>query len=273
MSIKQQVEAAQTLLEGFAPPLLPEAALQLQKLFNETAMPSPEKVKQLISMNPFLAAELVSLANIPSLSNAVGVIIKDIDSAIYRLGNKRLKNYILSIYIKQIINDYQIKGLSYHCQDIAIIASTIAGYSKYVGPDEAYLLGLIHDIGAFALIEKDSSYGDQFVTNQFNHYSMEKEELKRYGTTHSALGYVIAHSWNIPNYIAQTILLHHTKSVSAFENKKLINLIAILEMAHAISIKKTHKNEVSQEAEQIFTDCQKILDLSDDDLEEIFQNS
>ena len=273
MGVKKQVEVAQKMLEGFEVPLLPEAALELQKLFKESAMPSPDKVKQLISMNPFLAGELVSLANIPSLSNAVGVIIKDLDSAIYRLGNKRLKNYILSIYIKEIISNAHVNGLSYHSQDIALIASNIARYNQYVSPDEAYLLGLVHDIGGFALSVIDPNYGENFVGKQFKHISMSKHEEATYGTTHAALGYLIAQSWNVPKYISQTILLHHISNISAIENDKLKNLIAVVELAHSISVIKTHKNEISDEAQRIYAECQKILDLTDHEINEIVQNS
>ena len=270
MGIKQQVEVAEKLLEGFEAPILPKAALDLQKLFSENALPSPDKVKNLISMNPFLAGELVSLANIPSLSNAVGVQIKDLDSAIYRLGNKRLKNYILSIYIKNIISEHKIKGLSYHSQDIALIASNIARFNKLVAPDEAYLLGLVHDIGAFILGEKDDNYGDLFVVKQIRHYIMESDELTKYGTTHSALGYVIAKSWNLPNYIAQTILLHHTRHIRAIENNKLRNLIAMMELAHSISVIKNHKQDPCPDAQKIVAECCEILDLTNDEFDDIF---
>ncbi|GKT12545.1 MAG: hypothetical protein ISEC1_P1523 [Thiomicrorhabdus sp.] len=273
MGIKKQIEKAQELLEGFEVPLLPEAALKLQKLFNESAMPSPKKVKDLIAMNPFLAGELVSLANIPSLSNTVGIIIKDLDSAIYRLGNKRLKNYILSIYVKKIISEYQVNGLSYHSQDIALIASQIARFNKYVSPDEAYLLGLLHDIGGFALTEIDPHYGDDFIKNQFKYLSMSKYEEATFGTTHAALGYLIAQSWNVPNYISQTILLHHIHSIDLIENTKLRSLISTIELAHSISNIKNHKNKASGEAKNIYEKCKHILDISDDELYEILQAS
>lgn len=269
MKLKQQIAVAQQLMEGFEAPVLPKAALDLQKLFDQSATPSPEKITHLISLNPFLAGELVSLANIPSLTNCVGVRVKDIESAIYRLGYKRLKNYILSIYIKQLLSEYKIKGLSYHSIDIALIAANIATKLKTVSPDEAYLLGLVHDVGAFILSAKKDSYGDNFVGNQYNHYSMERDEYETFGTTHSALGYVIADSWCIPNYIAQTILLHHTPHIHVIENNKLRTLIAVLELAHSISVIQKHKNNASEESKKIYNECQQVLGLTDDDMLEI----
>jgi len=269
VSIKDQISNAQTLLGKVKMPILPQAALDLQQLFNHSAMPAPDQVKRLISMNPLLAGELVSLANQPSLLSTIDITIKDIDSAIYRLGHKKLKNYILSIYIKKMLDDHKIKGLSYHSQDIAIIAAEIARFNPFIRSDEAYLLGLVHDIGSFILSDLDENYGDTFVGRLLSHHEVEQYELKHYGTTHSALGYVIAHSWSIPNYISQTILLHHTPHICSVANDKLRNLIAIIELAHAISTLRNSTKDNDYGAEKIKTECQIILGLSDEELNKI----
>ncbi len=269
MNIKDQIKAAEKLLSEFEMPILPQAALDLQQLFTDSEMPCPKKIKQLISMNPFLAGELVSLANLPSLSSSIDIKIKDIDGAIFRLGNHKLKNFIQSICIKKMLSDFKIKGLSYHSQEIALISAEIARYNRTIRPDEAYLLGIIHDIGSFALSELDENYGETFVGKLVDHHDLEKHELSHYGTTHSALGYVTAQAWNLPTYIAQVTLLHHTDKISALKNNKLRNLIAIIELAHALSILKNHKQPNSTEAMAMRDECQAILELSDEQLNDI----
>ena len=269
MHIKDQIKAAEKLLSKFKMPILPQAALDLQKLFSDSEMPCPKKIKQLISINPFLAGELVSLANLPSLSSSIDIRIKDIDGAIFRLGNHRLKNFIQSIYIKEMLSDFKIKGLSYHSQEIALISAEIARHNRTIRPDEAYLLGIVHDIGSFALSELDESYGETFVGKLVNHRDLEKHELSRYGTTHSALGYVIVRNWNMPAYIAQVTLLHHTHKISALKNNKLRNLIAIIELAHALSILKKNNTPKSPEALEMYHECQEILGLTDEQLNDI----
>ncbi|WP_373017690.1 HDOD domain-containing protein [Thiomicrorhabdus sp.] len=273
MSFKDQVDVAQQLLSKIEIPLLPKEVLELQKLFNDSEMPDPVKIKNLISTNPFLAGELISLANIPSISNGNPMVIKDIDSAIYRLGNKQLKNFILSIYVKKILTNNKIKGLSYHSLTIAIIAMEISRYNKFVTSDQAYLLGLMHDIGSFALSELDDNYGDSFVGKLFEHYTSHKNEFSKYGTTHSALGYVIAKTWSIPSYIGQTILLHHESRIAAIKNDKLRNLVAIIELAHAIAIRQNRKVRESEENIAIYKECQRILELTDDEMENIHVNA
>ena len=269
MQVKDQIKVAEKLLAEFEMPILPQAVLDLQKLLSDSVMPCPKKIKQLIAMNPFLAGELVSLANLPSLSNSIVTKITDIDGAILRLGNDKLKNFIQSIFIKEMLSGFKIKGLSYHSQEIALISAEIVRYTRTIRQDEAYLLGLVHDIGSFVLSEFDENYGQTFIGKLVQHRELEKHELSCYGTTHTALGYVIAQSWNLPPYIAQVTLLHHSQKISTLKNNKLRNLTAMIELAHAISIMKNNKIPTNSNILEMYHECQVILELTDVQLNDI----
>lgn len=272
MSFKDQIDVAEQLIAKTTIPVLPREILALQKLFNESDMPDPKQVKTLISANPLLAGELTSLANLPSLAGRHHTPIKDLNTAIYRLGNRQLKNYLLSIHVKQTLNNNHIKGLSYHCQNIAEVASEVARRVSGIHQDEAYLLGLMHDIGSFVLSELDTNYGPTFVGKLTHHYSCQQKEYAQYGTTHSALGYVIARSWSIPKSISQTILLHHERQLHRIHNKKLRTMTALLELAHALSIHKHHKNESNREIETMYAECLDILKLDQEKIDDILRN-
>lgn len=269
MSYQDQVDIAEQLLQKIEIPMLPNAVLELQKLFSDSDIPSPSKLTQLISSNPFLAGELILLANLPSLSNGNQPRVKDINSAIHRLGTKQIKNYVMSIYAKKMLGDRKIEGLSYHSQDIAIIASAIARKIRNIGPDEAYLLGLIHDIGTFALNELDEIYGQTFVGKLINYSASERSEYERYGTTHSALGYVITRAWRVPNYLSQAILLHHIAKIPAIKNAKLRQLVALIELSHTISFRKTHQGKETAANIAIYQECIDILEISEETLSDI----
>ena len=266
MSYKDQIDVAEQLLRNVSIPTLPKAILELQNLFEEYEIPPTNKIKNALVVNPFLAGELVGLANIPALTNSSHIKISDIDTAIHRLGTKYLKNYVMAITIKELLNKSKINGLSYHSQVIAKITMEIARYNKYIRPDEAYLLGLIHDIGTFALAEIDENYGSTFVNRLTNHFSIEKDEEARFGTTHSAIGYALAHSWNVPSYISQTLLLHHSSNINLIKNDKLKSLVALIELAHSLSIKHNQGKQENDLNHHIYQTSKTILNLSDDDI-------
>ncbi|MEA3405034.1 MAG: HDOD domain-containing protein [Pseudomonadota bacterium] len=273
MSYKDQIDVAKQLLTKVDIPVLPSTALKLQQLFNESDIPDPKTVETLISSCPLISGELVSLANTPGILQSSNLSeTKNIGTAIYRLGNQFIKNYVLGICIKDLIDSNKVKGLSYHSQNIALICIQIAHYSKEIRSDEAYLLGILHDIGTFALVELDSNYGSTFVSSVANHFEIEHREFEQYGTTHSALGYVTCQSWNISNSIAQAILLHHIDNIQSVRNEKLKQYVALIELAHLLAIKKDFKQAESElDSKQFEQSCQ-ILNLEEKDINRINQS-
>jgi len=269
MIYKKQIENAQKLLDGISIPSMPESVIKLQKLFLESEFPEPEKIKKLLSVNPYLAGELVSLANTPIINNGLTTPIKDIDAAIFRLGNRYVKNYVMAIAIKQFMETRKIASLCYHSQVIAIYCSTIARYSDKVRQDEAYLVGLLHDIGTFALAEVDQVYGQVFINTLNKHYTLEKDEFSKYATTHTAVGYVIANQWNLPNSLAQTVLLHHSKVIDDIHNEKLLALIATVKLAHSLSIKYMNKQKQTKETQAAYDAGLEVLEFSEDIVKQI----
>ena len=208
------------------------------------------------------------MPNLTSRS-ALQAKVKDVDAAIFRLGNRYIKNYVMAIVIKQFMETQKVAGLSYHSQVIALLCSLIARYSKDIRPDEAYLLGLLHDVGAFALAELDENYGQVFISSLNKHYTLEEKEVQKFGTSHTAMGYVLSQGWSMPNYISQTILLHHSRDLDDIKNDKLKSLVAIVELAHALQIKSFDAVHETRDNSQVYAQSIRILDLSEEDINHI----
>ncbi|MBN2865126.1 MAG: HDOD domain-containing protein [Thiotrichales bacterium] len=269
MSYKSKIDVAEQLLHSVKLPEIPSVVIKLQTLLSESEAPNPDKILNIVSGNPFMAGELVSLANTPCITHSDKNNITDLKAAIHRLGNAFIKNYALSIAIKGMLDDDKIKGLSYHSQKIAFLSAEIAKYSQGIRPDEAYLLGILHDIGSFALAEIDPSYGSTFVGRLANHFEVEQQEFAKYGTTHSALGFVIARSWNIPKSIAQSLLLHHEPQIAAVTHIKLQKFAALIELAHLLS---THQSDSPQTQVKKHALCHslfEILECNEEDIRKI----
>lgn len=269
MSYKQQIQIAEQLIDKIKIPTLPKEIIELQKLFESTDIPDHKQVKKLISANPFIAGELVSLANILALNGSMQPKVNDLNSALFRLGNQFLKNYIMAIVAKQFLDSNNIAGLSRHSQVIGQICTIIAHYREDIRPDEAYLLGLLHDIGTFVLTELDSKYGQVFIGSLTLHYALEHKEVEKYGTSHSAIGYVIARSWFISKSIAQAILLHHAEQFSDLKSPKLKAFIAVIELAHALEIKEFNSAYDNAENQKVYDSSKQELALSEEQIDEI----
>lgn len=269
MSYKSKIDVAEQLLESVTLPEIPSVVVKLQSLFAESEVPNPDKILNIISGNPFMVGELISLANTPCITHSNKNNLTDLKAAIHRLGSQFIKNYALSIAIKSMLDDDKIRGLRYHSQKIAFLNAEIAKFSQGIRPDEAYLLGILHDIGSFALAEIDPSYGATFVGKLANHFDVEAQEFAKYGTTHSALGFVIARSWNIPNSIAQSLLLHHEPQIESVTHTKLQKFAALIELAHFLSTHKSDSAQTHVKKQNVCNTLFEILECNEKDIRNI----
>ena len=125
----------------------------------------------------------------------------------------------------------------------------------------------MHDIGSFAINQLDHSYGLTFHSKQRQYHSTNESEYDRYGTTHSALGYVIATELKLPTELAQTILLHHEPNIDLIKNPQLRRYVALIEMAHLFDIRSRNKYKQLSEKHQITLDkCSAILEINEQEM-------
>lgn len=266
---KQSVLKAEKLMSKIDSPIFPNELVELQALLSQHDVPNLKRTSQLISQNPYLAAELVSLANIP-VFNPKLVKINDLDAAIFQLGINHIKSYIFSISLNQSFLEKGYQGLSQHSQNIALIISAIARATKVIHQSEAYFLGLVHDIGSFAIQQIDSNYGMVFEGKNLNSMVSSQKESNRYGTSHSALGYVMSKALQLPKEISLTILFHHEPDIEIINNPRVQRNVALLELSHLIRIQQEYGTDgLQMEQTELFERCCRVLNMSSVEIDEV----
>ncbi len=176
-----------------------------------------KELKEVILLDPPLAAKVLRIANSAYYSRAFTRIFTEIEQAIIWIGSDIIKELALSQKVCEIfdrdeeIGIYSRKSLWIHCIAVALMAKMI--YRKEFGlPGEnAYMVGLLHDIGIIA--------EDQFLQEDFKrvlrlskakNIDMARAETETWGYNHAELGQAVANSWNLPAELAATIGYHAT---------------------------------------------------------------
>lgn len=263
------IENAQQFLTEIELPMFPEELFKLQKLLDEHDVPHLKAVAEIISRNPYLAAEIVSLANIP-IFNPKLIHIADLDSAIFILGIQNIKDYVTSIHIQQKFLDNSFHGLNLHCKNIALICSALAKHTNSLPTSQAYFLGLIHDIGTFAIHQIDANYGLIFEGTNMQFKVSNEKEFKRYGTSHSAMGYIMSKELRLSKEVSLAILLHHDTHPKRIKNANIRTRVALLALSHLISI-QIKKDNVSftDEQSEVYEACCQILNITEDVIKKV----
>ena len=101
----------------------------------------------------------------------------------------------------------------------------------YPFPGEAYMAGLLHNLGMYLLMGQDlRRYLDIAAEARQNTSSLEALEESRFGISHTKVGSIYAEKWSFPKVIVAAIKNHHGT------NKKNTNpLVHIVSLASALA--------------------------------------
>lgn len=255
--------AAQILAKTFIPDLPEELTLLQEELGKEH--PNSVTVANLIGHNPQLLGDFLALAN--TSATGQNTEIKDAKTAVNLLGMDEIQNLYLATSLLQLpLQNNLENNILHHGAQAGLAAAELAYWVYDVSRSEAYLAGLMQNIGALYLsriapIEYESLFQNQ-LSNPIK--GIQKEE-HYYQTTHMHVGAFICRKWGIRPNIYKAALLHHDpdyipKTVNDAQTQHLTALIMVANYAVVSADKKQY---ISQELRQYRNLGLQALNLPD----------
>jgi putative nucleotidyltransferase with HDIG domain len=211
----------------------------LRKLNDPTSNASD--VAASLSRDEGLVLRTLKLAN--SAAYGIPRNIPDVSEAIALLGYKNISNIVLSATVYSVMD----KGLSGYALDrgemwrhsltTAYAARHIASMTRKVPPEEAYVGGLLHDIGKVVLNDYVRfGYGIIVKLVEEEHIPFTDAELKVLGFDHSAVGALLIERWDLPKAYHYSTLYHHRPNDLDSECKQFQPLVDIISVANSICL-------------------------------------
>jgi putative nucleotidyltransferase with HDIG domain len=219
-----------------------------------------ESVLALAKEDPTFTLRIIKLSN--SAINTPVEEIVGIREAIVRIGTTQIAGLITSMAMTEVFipSNQREKDLWKHAIQVAVIARVLACATTAftVNPEQAYLCGLIHDLGKYVLPynQLNNPNGNAGILNctsttagQYIH--AEKDAS---GFNHAILGMLICKKWKLPEILCNVVRHHHQEELpKSIENDvKCANLIRITQLADMVSVYFTlHSEVLNFELEQI----------------------
>ena len=199
-------------------PTLPAIAVRLLEVTIQDDTQANEVVK-LIESDPSLTSKIISLA-----TNAATGISRNnasLSKAVVLLGFDAVRNAVLSIKVFETLkesgpNDLEMvfdwSGFWKHSMAVACAAKRVIKLlDPKVDPEEAFICGLLHDIGKLALMTAlPKSYSRVIELTESSLVNIADVENKILGVDHSIAGKRLGQKWNLPESVVETIWLHHS---------------------------------------------------------------
>lgn len=238
-------------------PPLPAAAQKLIQLTSKQDVDIQE-VTQVIAMDQGIASKLLQVVNSPFYG--LQKKVTTIPQAITFLGLDAIKSLALGVSVIKRSSDQ--KGAAYFTQEefwkhslsTAVLSKKIALLFAYEDPEEAFIAGLMHDIGKLVLLEFS---GDNYVL-ALEQASKGKKSLSFYEEEifeidHALLGEELCRHWMIPEKISKAIACHHLPLLEQNPQveKEVNELGAIVsvanQLAHLLGLGKSGNPMISLE--------------------------
>ncbi len=203
---------------------------------------------ELISKDPGMAGKILAIANSSAYhrnSRKVGL-----EHSLMTLGVEMIKTLVISESVLQVFNNFShssstdLRSFWKHSLSSAVLAREIAATMKYPHLEEAYLAGLLHDVGRLALLSTaNKEYAANFLARDDETLSdLEEQTFK---ITHQEAGAWLIERWNLDSFLSDSVLYHHDP-VSRLENTH--PLIRIVRLAHLMSVYDTDDLSVQEAA-------------------------
>ena len=227
-------DAVRSEISGSRLPPLPHVLVELLDVCQDQAA-NFQDIANVISHDAALASQLLSIANSSFYGRSSSV--NSIEQALLLLGTDAVKTMVITASVQQFCSDFKSQQQSYSKQFwqqslyCALIAKALARLTNYPSPEEAYLIGLIHNIGELLM---SVNHADQFVelVNTSEGYRTQVQaEQNLYHTNHCELGGVMLRQWGLNDFSADAVAFHHSSLgdvVDAHHLTKVIFLAARL---------------------------------------------
>jgi len=211
-------------------PSLPQILLKLIELCNSEESEIKD-ISQIINKDASLSAKILNMAN--SAHSGLSKRAANIDQALTILGKNAIKNIAISdsdIQTCSKVKDNSVFGLKdfwRHSLMCAVLSKLIAKKISYPAPDEAFLAGLLHDLGKLVLwVNFPREYADNLKSSQYQRDLILAAEA-RYGATHGEVGAWLIRNWDLQSFMADAVLYHHDSLDRIIDALPLIKIIYV----------------------------------------------
>jgi len=234
-------------------PTLSSVATRLLRLTSNDEADLREIVR-IIESDPTLTARVLALcrrANVGTMER-----IRTVDRAVVMLGFEAIRNAVLSVEVYDLLSDgaetvesendedagtFDRTAFWKHSVAVAAAAYLLAeqvGKPHQITPDEAFVCGLLHDLGKIVL-DRLLPKTYQRIAETANRQAADIAEVERriIGVDHHTVGRRLAEQWQLP-HILQDVMWLHGQTYDTLPDVPHRPMIALVGLADVLARKQ-----------------------------------
>jgi HD-like signal output (HDOD) protein len=210
---------------------LPEVTARIVHVI-EDPNAGTKAVQDAVQHDPALATKILKLVN--SAFYGLPAQVASLERAIVMLGLSAVRNLALAASLSRLFKEGQISSqfgtadLWQHSVAVGVCAKMLAQAGRALPGDEAFVAGLVHDIGLIVAHQlfraQVKDVAERCFSEPQNYCAAEEAAI---GADHQALGGALAAKWRFPPGLCHAITYHHDPSSLQPELQKVAALIYV----------------------------------------------
>ncbi len=233
-------------------PSLPQVLVRiLDTIHNERA--GLAQIADIVRRDAAMATRLIHVANSSYYNRATGC--QSIERALLVLGTDTVKTVVMTDAIRQFFSQFKqrqqpfLKAFWRRSLIGANFAHVLANLTSYRAPDEAYLCGLLTDVGQMVLLNR---HGQRYL-ERWQQAADDRALLAAEGELgsdhHTDIGAALVGQWDGASFMADALRYHHEPAAQILDAS---HLVKIINLASALSAPGELSDEALRQAHQLF---------------------
>jgi HD-like signal output (HDOD) protein len=210
-------------------PAMPKTYGRLQAALAQPSVTAAE-IGDIVNADAAIASKVLQITNSAFFRLRKPMVrIKD---AVTYLGFATVRNLVLSAEIfsqwhaPQGLDDADPERLQNHAQCAAAACKALA--AGRATPDDAWLAGLLHDLGYWILIQEcPQELAAAIELARAEGLPLVECERRITGATHAEIGAYLLGLWGLPHSIVEAVALHHTPRAITPHGYDLVGALAV----------------------------------------------
>ncbi|NKN34124.1 HDOD domain-containing protein [Marichromatium bheemlicum] len=260
---KEALELAFKAIRKAVVPQIPDVLLALRKELNRPE-PDLKIAADLIAQDLAISGQVLKTVNSPLFGARTKV--SSVHQAVAMMGIRRVAALASADAIERALRHSQGGAARVVWESImeqARAAVAVARRTGCIDPEEAYLFGLMHDVGSLIFADQLEDYATVWILHAATPSALLEHERKALGVDHTTVGFLLAGTWQLPGYTTLAIYHHHDPLAVKLADARVRTLIAVAKLAYYLRA-LAQSNQDAPEMLAYLDDARQELEFNDE---------
>ena len=193
-------------------PMMPQVLLGLLDVYHRDDVGIGD-IADIVRRDAAISAKIIAVAS--SASQHGRRRPASIDQCLSMLGMATLKKIVINESIVQVFRrfardrEFDLRRFWEQSLRCALLARELARELAYANTDEAYLGGLLHDVGQLAMLAADADRYLPLIARSADDDALCRAEQDSFKLMHAEVGAWLIDKWKLDSLLSDAVLYHH----------------------------------------------------------------